>query len=634
GDRVVWSAGFGSADLENRVPAAADTVYMLGSISKTLTAVSVLQLYEQGKIADLNDPLDKYLDSFSMQKRYPEQMQEMTVKRTLNHHSGIPGDIMNCGFVSRNWDDWQTGLYTRWLLGYLKQDYPSHRPGEVASYSNTGFTLAGEAVRKASGEKRYRDYVRKNIFKPLGMENSSFRQIKANAAKGYFQGEPICPDSEVNMTPTGGAYTTAEDMAEFIKMILNRGRHPDGGRILEPESVDLMGGMEKTPLDVDSYFQPGLGLDSADDPVMRYAGRAWTKDGGTKNFQTFMEILPDKGLGVVVLANSDTAAEFKYFAARECLRNALEEKYGLQPSGPDLPEYESVQDSGDISGMYVHAGGFDLVRKNEDGRLIWTRDACCGEEKECGLQYDPGTRRYSVQDEEFDLVFINREWQGKDYTLMLRYGDCGRGAYISGKRCVRYLGQKTGKPDIPRAWERRLNKKYIIEDIAWNDIYLWEYTFFELKERAGVLMLSGMVDQPVFPKDNSTAFLRGLLGQREDSSVRVAVENGREKLVTAGFQAYDAELVPRIEVGQTVSGKTDFLRNKWYRLELDSDPGSLSLDAGSRDYVLRVMDGDLVHEVIRGQGSLTWEAGPGTWYIAVCPTPDAPAEFWLRLSAL
>lgn len=94
-DKIVWSKGFGFADKENKVSASADTVYMLGSISKTLTAAAVLRLYDQGEIIDLNDPLYNYLPQFTMQERYTNQNNGMTIKRVLNHHSGIPGDILN-----------------------------------------------------------------------------------------------------------------------------------------------------------------------------------------------------------------------------------------------------------------------------------------------------------------------------------------------------------------------------------------------------------------------------------------------------------------------------------------------------------------------------------------------------------
>ncbi|MGM0611476.1 MAG: serine hydrolase domain-containing protein, partial [Thermodesulfobacteriota bacterium] len=611
-----------------------DTVYMLGSISKTLTAVSVLQFLDRGKIEDLNDPLGKYLPGFDMQERYPDQMRGMTVKRVLNHHSGIPGDIVNAGFVSRSWLDWDRDLYKDWLIDYLRGDYPSHRPGDVASYSNTAFTLAGEMVRNLSGAESFGSYTRENIFVPLGMENSAFRQIKDNSAKGYFQGEPICPDAEMNIAPTGGAYTTAPDMAEFIKMILNGGRSASGKRLLNSGSVDLMGEMEKTPLDVNSYFQPGLGLDTVDDPVMRYAGRAWAKDGGVKNFQTFMEILPDKNLGVIVLANSDTASGFKYAVARECLKNAVREKCGLEPSAPKLPQYETLRGKEKIDGLYVHIGGCDQVAAEDSGdRAVWLRNIQEDEPEKVDLVYNPQKDMYDVQGEKYSLAFVKREWQGRDYMFMIKTGATeGHAAYVAGSRSVGCLGLKTQKADISRAWMKRTGRKYIIDNIGWNDIYLWNYTYFKLRRENGFLMLTGMLDAPVFPEDKDVAFLRGLMSQREDSSIRVIREDGREKLVGGGgFKAYDAALIPSIRRGDTVHGESRFMHNNWYRLELDEDRKPIELSTGNEEFMLRVMDGDLVEQVAHDRGKVILDGDAGTWYVAVCPGPDAPAEFDLEI---
>ena len=94
GDKVVWSQGFGWVDKENKIAATADTVYMLGSGTKTLTAVAVLKLVEQG-IISLDEPIANYIPEFNMLDRYPEQARNMTIRRSLNHHSGIPGDLYN-----------------------------------------------------------------------------------------------------------------------------------------------------------------------------------------------------------------------------------------------------------------------------------------------------------------------------------------------------------------------------------------------------------------------------------------------------------------------------------------------------------------------------------------------------------
>lgn len=636
GNDVVWTEGFGYADRENKVPARSDTVYMLGSISKTLTAVAVLQLLDQGAIAELSDPLADYLPGFQMKERYTNQRNGITIKRVLNHHSGIPGDLYNAAFVTRNWNHWEVGLYQDWLLNYLQGDYPSHRPGEVASYSNTAYTLAGMMIAHLSVEETFNAHMHEALFDPLGMEDTSFLQIEENLAKGYRDGKPVYPETEVNMAPTGGAYTTAEDMGQFMKMLLEEGRITGRRRILEPGTVELMGKAEETPLDMETLFQPGLGLDSVDDPVMRYAGPAWTKDGATNNFTTFMEILPDRNLGAIVLSNSRSAAIWNYAVVRECLRNAVEEKCGLEPSMPAMPDYDSLSDPWEIEGIYVRArqGGYDRIVDN--GGLTWVKNAQSSSPESVQLSYNASCQMYEVEDAGYRLVFQEKEWQNKTRTLMLQYGTAQGGKdYKTNGYLVHCLGTKVQQVDIPQEWDARVNERYIIENTGWNDIYTWLATYFEFREKDGMLQLSGHASQTLFPQNGTLAFTRGLFNQRGDSSVRIIEEDGREKVLYGGYKAYDINQVPSIAVGDTVSGTSQTPHNAWYELVISSGQTLEASISGmdSEKFTLRVMDSGLQAPVAQGKGSLTWDAGPDTWYVAVCPHPDAPQDFQLSITS-
>jgi CubicO group peptidase (beta-lactamase class C family) len=187
-DKVVWSQGFGWADKENKIAATADTVYMLGSGTKTLTTVALLKLVEQG-IISLDQPTINYLPEFSLVDRFPNQMQNITVRRLLNHHSGIPGDLYNAAFLygEQPWNQWGScDVYMNWLYDYLSSDYPSHPPGQMATYCNTGFVLAGEIVLSEDGlaGENYPDYLARSLLEPLGMEHTSLFVINENLAKG------------------------------------------------------------------------------------------------------------------------------------------------------------------------------------------------------------------------------------------------------------------------------------------------------------------------------------------------------------------------------------------------------------------------------------------------------------------
>ena len=229
--RIVWAEGFGWADKENRIPASPETAYMLGSGSKTLTTVALLQLMERGLVF-LDDPADRHLPEFRLAPRYPDQMALITVQRLLNHHSGLPGDIYNGGFVEEAWNQWGCNLYIDWLFNYLKDDYPSYEPGEISVYCNTGFVLAGEIALRLGGigGETFDEFMIRQLFQPLKMDSSGFRATPSMAV-GYVGGQPV-PSAESNCVfgATGGAVTTVLDIGRFLAMILDQGAAPGGER--------------------------------------------------------------------------------------------------------------------------------------------------------------------------------------------------------------------------------------------------------------------------------------------------------------------------------------------------------------------------------------------------------------------
>jgi hypothetical protein len=132
------------------------------------------------------------------------------------------------------------------------------------------------------------------------------------------------PPSEIFSHPEGSMdlimKRIGKDMARFLIMLNNEGKTRNGIPILKPETTALMGEAEKSTLDIDSFFQPGLGWDTMDDAAMRYAGRAWMKSGGTGDYNSLMEVLPDRKLGVIVLTNADKAGQLMWGVVRKCLR--------------------------------------------------------------------------------------------------------------------------------------------------------------------------------------------------------------------------------------------------------------------------------------------------------------------------
>lgn len=636
GNKIVWAEGFGWSDKENNIPATPNTVYMLGSGTKTMTAVALLRLHEEG-IISLDNPARNYLPEFTMAGRFPNQMQNITVRRLLNHHSGIPGDIYTGLFVEKAWNEWGGNLYTDWLFNYLKDDYPSYDPGEVAIYSNVGFVLAGEIGLRwgGAGGGEFDEYMARKLLQPLGMDHTLLRRIKENMAIGYIKGQRQAA-AETNCTAgaTGGAFTTVEDMSRFIMMIINGGQAPDGSRFLLPETVEMMGVREKTTLDMDTYWQPGLGLDTMDDPAMRYAGRAWTKNGSTGDFNSFMEMLPDKKLGVIVLSNSDTASIFVYAVVREALQNAVKEKFGIAPVSPQLPQYLSIQDADLIAGMYVRKEGYDRIARNTDGTLTWAIGAQTDTPVQRNLEYDGQAYRMDGRTER--IIFLNRIWKGKDHFLMLQYGSSGsdKDEHVYGGTVVDTLGEKLTLPAVTPAWVTRTGKTFIVENLPWNSLD-WDGPWFGLVEKDGTLMTLGRNGQQVLSVQNDHLAFTAGLSNRADSGVRVINDGGVEKLLYSGMQGFDISSVAPINIGDSVSDNASLYKTKWYRFNA-AVPGQkviFTIAGGGQNYRLRLFDNSLMSMKAEGDGRIEVASLPaGDWYLAVSPTPDAAAGFTLTVT--
>ncbi|MDI6796056.1 MAG: serine hydrolase domain-containing protein [Desulfatibacillaceae bacterium] len=635
GEKIVWAQGFGWADKENSIPAGADTAYMLGSGSKTLSTVALLQLLEQGLVR-LESPASDYLPEFQLAARFPNQMQEITVERLLNHHSGIPGDIYNSGFVEEAWNYWGCNLYIDWLLGYLSDEYPSYPPGKISVYSNTGFVLAGEIALRLGGQgnESFNEFMTRQLFLPLGMESTTFRALPGMAV-GYIGGEPLPADMETNCVfgATGGAVTNVLDMGRFLSMLLTQGKTVFGDRILSPQTLALMGRGERTPLDLNSYSTPGLGLDTINDPVMSYAGRAWAKNGSTGHFNSFMEILPDKGLAVIVLTNSDTAQFAVYSIARECLKNAVEEKTGLTPSLPDYPDFFSVSNPALIAGTYVKKNGFDIVQDNLDGTLLWIQNAHTQNPVAKKLEY--GQDFWSVEDAAHRIVFKLLSYMGEDHFVMIQVGSDGSELFesIFGGHVVLLLAEKLAPQPVGAAWLARAGRPWLIENYSFNDLG-WDRPFLELVDNGGMLMVAQSENlQVIFPQNDQLAFVAGL-ANRNGSAVRVENDAAGEKMVFVGCKARSIDQVPIVTGGDMIAKDLDFHQVHWFGYNCLAPGGQVVFDVpgGQGGYILRLFDQDLDSPVARGVDRLTFNAAPGTYYLAVSRTPDAPGNYMLTVN--
>jgi CubicO group peptidase (beta-lactamase class C family) len=339
GDRTIWARGFGWADRSARVPVTRNTLFYIGSTSKTLAAAAVMQLVQQGRV-DLDAPLSRYVPQFKMLPRFRGNV--ITVRSVLDMHSGIPGDIDN-GLLT-------TGRpyrgYNSFLLRVLARDYPERRINTAWAYSNSGYALLQNVVQNVTG-KGFAAYTSEHLFGPMGMANTTFDDASVRSAElahGYLAVADANgvvrvlarPRAYLNGWAAGSVVSSATDMAAYLKTLLADGVAPSGRRVLAKSTLqEMITPQTRLPLDITS-FQAGLGW-WVGDAGNKWMGPAISWNGDTTEFHTFFRWLPESRLGVFVSVNTTSTAQVRDDIGLRALGLMFTAKTGRKAPTPPRP---------------------------------------------------------------------------------------------------------------------------------------------------------------------------------------------------------------------------------------------------------------------------------------------------------
>lgn len=298
----VWFRTQGVANTRSGAPVTENTVFRIGSLTKTFTAVAVMQLWEQG-LVDLDAPVAGYLRAFRLVPTKPG-LGPVTLRHLLTHTAGI-GYWLRASDLLRPLRG--SGVETGRPIGSLPQLYRRGVPFEVEPgtkwmYSNHGFAVLGQVVEDVSGEPFDR-YLRSHVFDVLGLEHTDVvlsERVRSQLAEGYVlrrNGLKTVPYREVPTPGGGGIYSTLRDVARYASALLAGGSN-DAGIVLKPATV---ASMFSPHFRADARIPgEGLGFDLAEESGHRMVG----KDGVVSGFLSSMGLAPDDGVGVVVLANT------------------------------------------------------------------------------------------------------------------------------------------------------------------------------------------------------------------------------------------------------------------------------------------------------------------------------------------
>lgn len=375
GDRVVFAKGFGVANVETGAPVTTATLFQIGSVTKLLTATTVVGLAEEGKVR-LDAPIGTYVQGLA------PRIAEVTLHHLLSQTAGLsdhpgeygPHDETALAEAARGWKD----------------DLRPIAPGLAFSYSNPGFALAGLVAQEVQG-KPFADLVAERLFTPLGMTRTTFRPTMAmtwplaagHELEGKEKPEVVRPFADdARFWPAGSTvYTSADDLARFARAFVNGGRL-EGRQVLPPPVVKSV----STPrIEIPTLFTEGrygYGLFLMKDQGLQVLEHAGTMTG----FSALIRLQPEHRFALIVLANG-SASRFP-----RTVETAMRLLLPVKPDAPAAPLPEvamSQEEMARLAGTYVSRWPMEVVHR--DGQLFLRRFG-----QELPLRRT-GDRRFAVQ---------------------------------------------------------------------------------------------------------------------------------------------------------------------------------------------------------------------------------------------
>lgn len=346
---ILVSKGYGMADYEWDIPNNPGTIFQIASVSKSFTAAATMILEEQGLLS-VADPLSKYIPDYL-------DGEKITVHHLLTHTSGIPNvnDFPDYSQKSR------FPMTLEQIIDMFKGLPLEQEPGTGYRYSNSNYNLLAYIIEEISGES-YSDFLRDNIFEPLGMDNtghpSKAETLLPHRAAGYAPtgliGLEKAPYLDWTIkTGNGSLYSTSEDLYKWDRALYSE-------KILKKETLDLI----FTP-HVDSV---GYGWF-----VRKRSGRRVTAiNGRSPGFASYFERYPDEDACIIILSNVYTAAPFTMIEGLSAIL------FGEEYETPQAPSTERLDAKilESYTGKYVfgpdfYRPGAEIIVDREDSRLLF-----------------------------------------------------------------------------------------------------------------------------------------------------------------------------------------------------------------------------------------------------------------------
>jgi CubicO group peptidase (beta-lactamase class C family) len=342
--KVVFSKGYGRANLEFDIPNTPNTKFRLGSVTKQFAAASILLLQERGKLS-VQDPVCKFVENC------PKAWEPVTVHHLLSHTGGLP----NFTSFPEYGKTMMMPTTMEGLLARFKDKPLEFQPLEKWNYSNSGYVLLGHIIEKVSGES-FESFLQKNLLDPLKMQNTGYdlhHKILKHRATGYSQnGSTKVNSVYLDMTiphAAGAMYSTTEDLFLWNEALF-------GDKLLSAKSREAMMTVVK------NNYGYGVTIDKM------HNRQAVSHGGGINGFNTYLARFPAEKVTVVVLRNIDAGSPGPGKISADLAAILFGEKYEIPAAKTVVQVDPKIYDA--YVGEYQLGPNFILAVRRESDRLL------------------------------------------------------------------------------------------------------------------------------------------------------------------------------------------------------------------------------------------------------------------------
>ena len=459
-DGLIRVSTYGFADTKEKARVVPETMFEIGSISKSFVALALLQLRDEGKL-DLNKPVIEYLPWLKISSKF----EPVTTHHLLSHTAGLPGAPLL-------------------LDALLKELWTAYAPGKRFLYSNIGYNILGFLIETLDN-RPFAEAMYQRMLLLLGMtasssiiSNSLRRQMAVgyeplNESQPFVYGGPLAEAQWIEVDVAAGSIaSTPTDMSKYMRMLLNRGALPKG-RLVSEESFKLF----TTPA-VDSPFRgepAGYGYGVWVSDIQGHTRLRHT--GGMVAFSSSIDVDLGAGVGAFASVNANLrgyrpVTVTKY--AVDLLNASLANK--PLPDAPVSPPLDEVKNAADYAGVYTSPDGKKLELASEGDKLVLLRDG-----RKIVLQHASGGDRFVVKYSGFDRYVLGFVRENQQVTQAFYGSDWYAGPHYNGPRTF----------ETPREWEGLAG--HYFNDSPW-------YGDTRVVLRRGQLFLDGTV--PLVPRSD------------------------------------------------------------------------------------------------------------------------------------